>query len=168
MCYTDKKRRQCYTKLTRTPAHEKWQKLKLNNIPAQHAGGSSCWAAQLFTFTRRLNIPWAFSYSLCFCHILFLAAHSLLAILFQNGSSFQWLLGCHHTAGVSIDLNLLLKKRYRHHHHWEPRGTTYGSTDSALASIRHSCLPRERAGQPQTLAPRAAVPHTEEMLPTTI
>lgn len=124
-CVHRQKRRQCYTTADQnicSETREKWQNLRQNSIPAQHTVGSSCWAAQLCTFTRRLNIPWAFSYSLCFCHILFLAAHSLLAILFQNGSSFQWLLGCHHRAGVLIDLNLLLKKRYRHHHHWQGRG----------------------------------------------
>lgn len=117
MCYTDKKRRQCYTTAdqnTHPETCEKWRKLKHNmqwEVPAgQHSN------------TRRLNIPWAFSYSLCFCHILFLAARSLLAILFQNGSSFQWLLGCRHIAAVLTDLNLLLKKRHRHHHHWQSPG----------------------------------------------
>lgn len=35
----------------------------------------------------------------------------------------------------------------------EPRVTTYGSRDSALVSLKHSCLPRDRAGQARDLGP---------------
>lgn len=123
MLHRQKKKTVLHHSWPEHPLRDRW---KMAEVKAEQYSTTTCcrkfcWAAHLFTFTR-LTIPWAFSYSLCFCHILFLAARSLLAILFQNGSSFQWLLGCHHIAGVLTDLNLLLKKRYCHHHHWQSWG----------------------------------------------
>lgn len=133
--------------------HKKWQKLKQNSIPAQHAVGSSCWAAVIHLYRKIKHTLSIFLFTVFLPHSLLscslIACNSLpkwiilsmAAWLPPHSWRLNWL---ESTSKETISSSSPLT---------EPRVTTYGSRDSALVSLKHSCLPRERAGQARDLGP---------------